>query len=165
MDYITWLRDRVGSDPVLLAGVVVFAFRDGDLLLIHRTDNGLWSTPGGMVEPGESLTRTAVRELAEETGIEADDSSLRLVGAYSGPGYFYRYPNGDQVWNLTVVYGLDHDGSAPSSFESPEAKVVAWHPVATLPSLSPPTARLLRETAVREYALSHTNLKDVEFTT
>jgi len=41
----------------------------GKLLLVQRSDNGLWALPGGITDPGETLAETAWRELYEETGI------------------------------------------------------------------------------------------------
>ena len=38
---------------------------------MHRPHHGDWSLPKGKVDPGESRARTAVRELAEETGFGA----------------------------------------------------------------------------------------------
>lgn len=55
----------------------------GRILLHKRTDNGLWSIPGGEMEPGESIAETAIREIREETGIEARVD--RLLGVYSNP--------------------------------------------------------------------------------
>ncbi len=52
-----------------VGGVIV---RDGNLLLILRgrpPGAGLWSIPGGRVEPGESDTEALARELREETGL------------------------------------------------------------------------------------------------
>jgi ADP-ribose pyrophosphatase YjhB (NUDIX family) len=52
-------------------GAVVHDER-GRLLLIrrgHAPSAGLWSVPGGRVEPGESETAAVVREVAEETGL------------------------------------------------------------------------------------------------
>jgi 8-oxo-dGTP diphosphatase len=49
--------------------------RGGDVLLIQRgkgTFTGLWSLPGGHVEPGERAREAARREVLEETGVEAD---------------------------------------------------------------------------------------------
>lgn len=48
----------------------------GRLLLVKRapgaTRAGMWSIPAGYVDYGEDVRRAAGRELAEETGLEAD---------------------------------------------------------------------------------------------
>ena len=47
--------------------------RDARLLLIRRGHDpgaGLWSLPGGHVEPGETDEAAVVREVAEETGLD-----------------------------------------------------------------------------------------------
>lgn len=57
--------------PVLAVGAVVV--RDGKVLLVLRSrepGRGLWSLPGGIVHPGETLKAAVVRELREECGIE-----------------------------------------------------------------------------------------------
>lgn len=65
------------------------------LLLFHDTDPGLadvhwWITPGGGLDPGESDTAAAVRELFEETGVVVGEDELvgpvmkrRVVHGYS----------------------------------------------------------------------------------
>jgi mutator protein MutT len=58
--------------PQVCVGAV--AVDDGKLLLVRRgrgPAQGEWSVPGGRVEPGETVGEAVVRELAEETGIEA----------------------------------------------------------------------------------------------
>jgi 8-oxo-dGTP pyrophosphatase MutT (NUDIX family) len=55
----------------------------GRILLILREDFDIWSLPGGHVDPGESIGAAAVREVWEETGVEARLD--RLVGVYSRP--------------------------------------------------------------------------------
>lgn len=58
--------------PFLAASVAVF--RAGRVLLAQRTGGagaGSYSLPGGMVETGERLAETALRELGEETGVAA----------------------------------------------------------------------------------------------
>jgi 8-oxo-dGTP pyrophosphatase MutT (NUDIX family) len=61
---------------------VIIRDERGRILLEKRSDCGLWGIPGGSVEPGESVERTAVREIREETGLAV--RVTRLFGVYSG---------------------------------------------------------------------------------
>ncbi len=54
---------------MLAAGAVVSTSRKR-VLLVHRPRYDDWSFPKGKVDPGEHLTATAVREVAEETGLD-----------------------------------------------------------------------------------------------
>jgi 8-oxo-dGTP diphosphatase len=59
----------------------------GRLLLIrrgHEPGKGLWSIPGGRIEPGESDEAALVREVREETGLVV--TAGRLIGAVRRPG-------------------------------------------------------------------------------
>lgn len=92
------MRVRVG------VGVVVRG-KGGTILLEKRRDCGWWGLPGGKVEPGESLTDAAVREVLEETGFTVEIT--HLIGVYSDPdGRIVTYPdNGDVVQLIDVVVG------------------------------------------------------------
>jgi len=56
------------------------------LLFLHNDGHGrtFWATPGGGLEPGETLQQAAVREAAEELGVETAD----LVQLWSGHARF-----------------------------------------------------------------------------
>ena len=83
------------SQPVLAAGALCWRVVDGKLrvLLVHRGDRADISLPKGKVDPGETLPQTAVRELAEETGLDV------VLGAPL-PTIEYTMPNGREK----VVY-------------------------------------------------------------
>ena len=74
----TILKEFYPSDPIRqLAGVLVKY--ESEILLLKRTDNGLWAMPGGHVDKNEKPIDGAIRELSEETGIPASKSDLKLV--------------------------------------------------------------------------------------
>jgi 8-oxo-dGTP diphosphatase len=56
----------------------------GEVLLCHRRDVDLWNAPGGRVEAGESPWEAVVREIREETGVEAE--VVRLASVSWKPG-------------------------------------------------------------------------------
>ena len=71
--------------PAPVPAVGVICFRGEEVLLIRRGNAprlGQWSIPGGRVEPGERVASTALRELREETGVEAE--LLGLVDVVDG---------------------------------------------------------------------------------
>jgi 8-oxo-dGTP diphosphatase len=61
----------------------------GRLLLIrrgHEPGAGLWSLPGGRIEPGESDQQAVVREIAEETGLIVTCGILAGTATFPGLG-------------------------------------------------------------------------------
>lgn len=67
-------------------GAIVFD-PEGRLLLVrrgHEPSAGLWSLPGGRVEPGETDEQAVIREVAEETGLAVRPG--RLAGTVRRPG-------------------------------------------------------------------------------
>lgn len=120
MDYILQLRQYVGHRPLLMVGAAILLLDSQErLLLMKRSDSGLWGPPGGSTEPGERVEEAAERETLEETGLTV--GRMALFGVFSGPALFYRYPNGDEVYNVTIVYlsrewqgqmQLDHEHTA-----------------------------------------------------
>ena len=72
------------KDPTELGlSVSAMVWREHEILLMRRSDNGYWGLPGGFVELGESVTEAVRREVAEETGWSVEIG--RLIGVYSDP--------------------------------------------------------------------------------
>ncbi|AUS96522.1 ADP-ribose pyrophosphatase [Clostridium thermosuccinogenes] len=106
MDYIMELRKIVGTRPLIMPGAnVIIIDKQGRVLLHHRSDMDLWGLPGGFCELGETVEETASREVFEEVGLRC--KSLKLFNVYSGEKYHYKYPNGDEVYNVTVTFVCD----------------------------------------------------------
>ncbi len=89
---------------IISAGGIVF--RKDSILLLKRS-SGLWVLPKGRVEEGESSKDAALREVKEETGIEA-----KVVGE-AGTIYYSFYDN-DKKYNKKVVwYTMNVVGGEP----------------------------------------------------
>jgi 8-oxo-dGTP pyrophosphatase MutT (NUDIX family) len=134
--YVRQLRESVGRARLLLPSVSVHVF-DGDrLLLVRQRDGGIWSTPGGAIEPDERPADAAVREAWEETGLLVRPD--RIAGAFGGPHCIVRYANGDEAQyviiaiDCSIVQGTprpDHDETSEVRFWSEaEARALTLAP-------------------------------------
>ena len=57
----------------------------GSILLVQRSDNGLWALPGGWADVGLTPAQVVVKEVREETGLQVEVS--HLLGVYDGRVY------------------------------------------------------------------------------
>jgi len=72
MGYMMELRKKVGTMPIIMAGVTIIVKNEkGHVLLQRRTDSLDWGCIGGSLELGEALEEAAHRELFEEAGLKA----------------------------------------------------------------------------------------------
>lgn len=67
----------------------------GRVLLLQRTDNGLWTIPTGGLKKGETIRECAVRECREETGVQVEVTGL--VGVFTTPDHVIEYVKGGKV--------------------------------------------------------------------
>lgn len=115
--------------PVPAVGVV--CLKDDQVLLIRRGTPprmGEWSLPGGRIEPGEPVQQAALRELREETGVEADLVGLIDVvdGIFAEAGRHYVLIDYAAVWRSGEVVAGD-DAAEARFFAFDEAlRRVAW---------------------------------------
>ncbi|KIR64721.1 NUDIX hydrolase [Micromonospora haikouensis] len=101
------------------------------MLLIQRTDNGLWSLPGGGQEIGESVAGAAVREAQEETGVRVEVTGM--VGVYSDPAHVIAYSDGQVRQQFSLcLRAVPLGGTLTPSDESSDARWVARDDLVTL---------------------------------
>lgn len=107
MGYIMDLRKKVGHAPLIGLGATTLVFnKNKELLLNLRSDTNTWGIPGGAMELYETIQDTAIRELKEESGIDAKD--LKLVDVLSGNEYYFEYPNGDKMCTVIVLFKVEN---------------------------------------------------------
>ena len=133
--YLQALREAVGSHLLVIPSVTGVVFDDQKrVLLVRQRDVGVWSTPGGSIEPNETPANAVVREVWEETGLHIRPT--RILGVFGGPQCAVTYPNGHETTYVTTVFECqveggtlveDTDETAASAFVDP--KDVAGYPM------------------------------------
>jgi 8-oxo-dGTP pyrophosphatase MutT (NUDIX family) len=107
----------------LVPAATVFVQDDhGRVLMVQRSDNGLWALPGGTMDVGETLSQCAEREVLEETGYRV--KVVDVIGIYSDPKHVIAYSDGEVRQQFAISFrALLLEGTSQSSEETPE---VSW---------------------------------------
>jgi 8-oxo-dGTP diphosphatase len=107
------------------AGGVVFRHNgEGiDVALIYRTRHDDWSIPKGHIEAGESREQAALREIKEETGLDA-----RILHPLGEATYFFRKKGGELI-RKTVYHYLMEALSADLGKPNWEVTEARWVPI------------------------------------
>ena len=112
------------ANSIVVAVTAAVRNAQGELLLIERTDNGLWALPGGAQDIGESVVQAARREVYEETGIDVEITGLS--GIYSDPRHVIAYDDGEVRQEFSLCFHAKPVGGEPrSSSESSQARWVS----------------------------------------
>jgi dihydroneopterin triphosphate diphosphatase len=103
-----------------------------EVLLLERADHpGFWQSVTGSQDPGESLRDTAIREVGEETGIDARRHRLedwKLQNVYEiYPVWRHRYAPGT-THNTEHVFGLEVSEGTPVRLAPREHLASKWVP-------------------------------------
>lgn len=138
----TWMRQPgAPGGPLPVVDAAVFD-RQGRILLIQRSDSGLWAMPGGGLDVGETPAEGACRETWEETGLTVQVTAL--VGVYDS-----RRWQPDKSWHLYAFLFMCEpvEGEARPTHEALD---VGWFNADELPTLAPWHALRVAD-AIRSY--------------
>jgi 8-oxo-dGTP pyrophosphatase MutT (NUDIX family) len=126
----------------MVGAAVLILDEQNRLLMMKRSDIGRWGIPGGAMELGEVVENAARREALEETNLEIGEMSL--FGVFSGPELYYKYPGGDEVYNVSIVYASHKwQGEIKLNAEHSEWK---WFHASDIPEdISPPIKPIIEQ--------------------
>ena len=118
------------SDKIPVSVLVLIHTSDLQVLLIDRADKpGFWQSVTGSIEVGETLRETAIREVQEETGLQAEQYRLedwQLSHVYEiYPHWRYRYAPG-VTENTEHIFGLELPVPVPVVLNPREHVGYAW---------------------------------------
>jgi predicted NUDIX family NTP pyrophosphohydrolase len=127
--------------PQKSAGILMYRRKGGavEVLLVHpggpfwaKKDDGAWTIPKGLYEPGEDALAAAKREFEEETGAastgafiplgEFSQSSAKTVSVWAVEGEF------DPLRLKSNTFSLEWPPKSGSVSEFPEVDRAAWFP-------------------------------------
>jgi dATP pyrophosphohydrolase len=135
--------------------LVIVHTADREVLLLERADApGFWQSVTGSQEPGETLEQTAIREVREETGLDAVKHPLVSWGIETHyeiyPRWRHRYAPG-VTHNTEHVFGLKLSGPEPVFLAPDEHVRYRWLPweAAAEQCFSPSNAAAIRQLATR----------------
>ena len=103
------------------AGGVVFKVIDKKLRVALISIGNLWFLPKGLIEPGETVEETALREVKEETGLEGE--IVEKIGKIS-----YDFIREKHYFKTVHFYLLRHIGGSVRNHDS-EVDKVKWFPI------------------------------------
>jgi ADP-ribose pyrophosphatase YjhB (NUDIX family) len=139
-EFVLTLRAKIGHDPMPLnGGMAVVLDERGQVLLVRRADNGLWTLVTGCLEPGEQPATGMLREIEEETAVIAEVERLVLVNTND---HLSSAPNGDLIWWTTLGFRCRYV-SGEARVNDDESIDVGWFDPADMPALPPSHARCL----------------------
>ncbi|ENQ3104490.1 ADP-ribose pyrophosphatase YjhB, NUDIX family [Bacillus sp. 491mf] len=142
MGYIQELRKLIGTKPLIIVGSAIIVLNEkNEVLLQLRSDTYDWGLPGGAMELGETIEETAERELREETGLQTD--SLQFLGVLSGQDLYYRFPHGDEIYNVINVFQA-HRVSGEIHCDE-EGLDIRYFPIDKLPKLNTTTEKIFQK--------------------
>lgn len=108
------------------AGGVIYQEREGKMYvtLIATKGGKRWGLPKGIVEKGEDSTQTALREVAEETGLEGE-----VVGKLGYIEYWFRSPEDKVLYHKFVDFYLLEYRSGEVKKHDWEVEQARWFPI------------------------------------
>lgn len=122
--------EKAAPAPWAMAGAGVVVTDAAGRVLLGLSTGGVWECPGGKREDGESWEETAVRELAEETGLSARPQQATLLAFLTDSAH--------GVTRVTAAVRVHAYTGSPSVCEPRHIERWEWHERSALSWLAEP---------------------------
>lgn len=123
--------DAPRANSLVVGSSAIVVDSQNRILLQCRGDSGNWALPGGVMDIGETLAESAIREVREETGFNVRID--RIVGIYSDPGHVFAYDDGEVRQEFSICLACTITGGSLSvSSESTAVRFFAFAEISDL---------------------------------
>jgi ADP-ribose pyrophosphatase YjhB (NUDIX family) len=126
------------ANSIVPAASAIVTNAEREILLERRSDNARWGLPSGVMEIGERIGETIVREVKEETGLDIQVDYL--VGVYTNPRHVIAFSDGEVRQQFSLCFACTLlGGEVQVSSESLEVRFFSLEEIEQLhlhPSLS-----------------------------
>lgn len=110
------------ANSIVVAATAFVLDETDRVLMIRRTDSGLYAIPGGQLEIGETISQTVVREVKEETGLDVEP--VRVIGIYTDPDHVIAFTDGEVRQEFSICFAARMVGGQRRT--SDESSEVLW---------------------------------------
>ena len=122
---------QIGKYPIVFQTVDNIVVYKGNILLVQRRakpGRGLWALPGGFLEPDETLFRSALRELREETNLNVKEEWLVAQETFDAPQRSLR----GRTITRAFLWKIPDWREVPQVKANSDAAKAKWFPIATV---------------------------------
>jgi len=104
LDYIKWIRERVGQERVIINYSGGWVENEDGLVMLQKRskEKEIWGFPGGAINIGETAMEAAIREVKEESGFLTE--VIKFLGVYTCN--LETYPNSDKTHSIVFFFKL-----------------------------------------------------------
>lgn len=136
--------ERFEGPRIVTVGLV----SKGEILTGKRRDNGLWTSPGGHMDAGESVMEAAIREVKEESGIDITSDQLQIIDARMVESHRAK---GKKFAVFAFLANVEREKASAKDDPDKEIETWKWVPI------HPDTEELKKEMrhAKDDFVLSH----------
>jgi len=102
-------------------GIVIKRQRNRLKVLLIKDGYGRWTWPKGKIDKGESPSEAAIREVGEETGLEA----VEIIKEIGKNEYFYRRAS-KLIFKTVYIYLFRHNKDEALKVQTEEIRAARW---------------------------------------